>query len=67
MKRKLLILFLLLFFCVGAIFAQKKPVKKQRDTVNTRGDTTSVLVPFKPKSEQPTDKVYHPDSTHSPH
>lgn len=67
MKRKPLILFLLLFFCAEAIFAQKKPIKKQRDTVNTRGDTTSVLVPFKPRSEQPTDKVYHPDSTHSPH
>ncbi|MGI4806300.1 MAG: DUF5683 domain-containing protein, partial [Janthinobacterium lividum] len=35
--------------------------------VNTRGDTTSVLVPFKPKSEQGVQKVYHPDSTHSPH
>jgi len=67
MKRKPLILLLLLFFCAEAIFAQKKPVNKQRDTVNTRGDTTSVLVPFKPRSEQPTDKVYHPDSTHSPH
>lgn len=61
------ILLLLLFFCAGPVFAQKKPNKKQRDTVNTRGDTTSVLVPFKPKSEQPKDKVYHPDSTHSPH
>ncbi len=67
MKRKPLILFLLLLFCAEAIFAQKKPVKKQRDTVNTRGDTTSVLVPFKPRSEQPKEKVYHPDSTHSPH
>lgn len=65
--RKLLMLLLLLFFCVGSIFAQRKPVKKQRDTVNTRGDTTSVLVPFKPRSEQPNDKIYHPDSTHSPH
>ncbi|RYE09488.1 MAG: hypothetical protein EOP44_02275 [Sphingobacteriaceae bacterium] len=67
MARKPLILFLLLFFCAGAIFAQKKPPKVKRDTVNTRGDTTSVLVPFKPKSEQPKDKVYHPDSTHLPH
>ncbi len=65
--RKPAILLLLLFFCVGSTFAQKKSNKKQRDTVNTRGDTTSVLVPFKPKSEQPKDKVYHPDSTHSPH
>lgn len=64
---KPLILLLLLFFCGEAIFAQKKPVKKQRDTVNTRGDTTSVLVPFKPKSEQPKERVYHPDSTHLPH
>lgn len=67
MMRNLAILLLLLFFCAGSAFAQKKPIKKQRDTVNTRGDTTSVLVPFKPKSEQPQDKVYHPDSTHSPH
>lgn len=67
MMHKPLILFLLLFFCAGTIFAQKKPVKKQRDTVNTRGDTTSVLVPFKPKSEQGVQKVYHPDSTHLPH
>ncbi|WP_419801297.1 DUF5683 domain-containing protein [Mucilaginibacter sp.] len=67
MMRKPLILFLLLFFCAGTIFAQKKPLKNKRDTVNTRGDTTSVLVPFKPRAEQPKDKVYHPDSTHSPH
>ncbi len=64
--RRSVILFLLLFFCAASVRAQKKP-KKQRDTVNTRGDTTSVLVPFKPRSEQPKDKVYHPDSTHSPH
>ncbi|RYE32798.1 MAG: hypothetical protein EOP42_09040, partial [Sphingobacteriaceae bacterium] len=63
---KPLILLLLLFFCCGVVFAQKKPVNK-RDTVNTRGDTTSVLVPFKPQSEQPKEKIYHPDSTHSPH
>ena len=62
------ILLLLLFFCaVSSVHAQKKPFNKHRDTINTRGDTTSVLVPFKPRSEQPKDKVYHPDSTHSPH
>lgn len=62
------ILLLLLFFIVASVSAQKKPLKKGRDTViNSEGDTTSVLVPFKPKSEQPKDKVYHPDSTHSPH
>ncbi len=61
------ILLLLLFFGVASVLAQKKPFNKNRDTINTRGDTTSVLVPFKPKSEQPKDKVYHPDSTHSPH
>lgn len=62
------ILLLLLFFCaVTSVHAQKKPFNKHRDTINTRGDTTSVLVPFKPRSEQPKDKVYHPDSTHSPH
>lgn len=55
-----------MLFCTASIRAQKKP-KKQRDTINTNGDTTSVLVPFRPKSEQPKDKVYHPDSTHSPH
>lgn len=65
--RKLLMLLLPLFFCAGFTFAQKKPVTKQRDTVNTRGDTTSVLVPFKPRSEQPKEKIYHPDSTHLPH
>ncbi|RYE19388.1 MAG: hypothetical protein EOP42_29135 [Sphingobacteriaceae bacterium] len=64
---KSLILFLLLFFCCGVVFAQKKPAKTKRDTVNTRGDTTSVLVPFKPRSEQPKEKIYHPDSTHLPH
>ncbi len=61
------ILLLLLFFGVAFVSAQKKPYNKHRDTINTRGDTTSVLVPFKPKSEQPKEKVYHPDSTHSPH
>ncbi len=63
------ILLLLVFFYVGSASAQKRPVKKQhRDTVSTEtGDTTSVLSPFKPKSEQPKDKIYHPDSTHSPH
>lgn len=61
------ILLLLLFFGVASVSAQKKPYNKHRDTINTRGDTTSVLVPFKPKSEQPKEKVYHPDSTHSPH
>lgn len=62
------ILLLLLFFCtLSSVRAQKRPFNKHRDTVNTRGDTTSVLVPFKPRSEQPKDKVYHPDSTHSPH
>ncbi len=61
------ILLLLLFFSVASVSAQKKPFNKHRDTINTRGDTTSVLVPFKPKSEQPKEKVYHPDSTHSPH
>jgi len=61
------ILLLSLFFYVTASQAQKKPVDKNRDTVNTRGDTTSVLMPFRPKSEQPKEKVYHPDSAHSPH
>lgn len=61
------ILLLLLFFCVGSIFAQKKPRKNRRDTVSINGDTTTVLSPFKPKNEQPKDKIYHPDSTHSPH
>lgn len=61
------ILLLLLFFGVASVSAQKKPFNKHRDTINTRGDTTSVLVPFRPKSEQPKEKVYHPDSTHSPH
>ena len=62
------ILLLLLFFCVvSSVHAQKKPFNKHRDTINTRGDTTSVLVPFKPRSEQPKDKIYHPDSTHSPY
>ncbi|MGI4021543.1 MAG: DUF5683 domain-containing protein [Janthinobacterium lividum] len=65
--RKSVLLLLLLFFCAAATQAQKKPFNKQKDTVNRAGDTTSVLVPFKPKSEQPKDKVYHPDSTHSPH
>lgn len=65
--RRSIMLLLLLFFCALSVFAQKKPFNKNRDTVNTRGDTTSVLSPFKPKSEQPKDKVYHPDSTHSPH
>jgi len=64
--RTLVLLLLLLFFCVSSIMAQKKPNNKNRDTVNRRGDTTSVLVPFKPKSEQPKEKGYHPDSTHSP-
>ena len=67
MMRKTAMLLLSLFFFVGFTFAQKKPVKIQRDTVNSRGDTTSVLVPFKPRSEQGAQKVYHPDSTHSPH
>ncbi len=61
------ILLLLLFFCTGSIFAQKKPRKNRRDTVSIDGDTTTILSPFKPKNEQPKDKVYHPDSTHSPH
>ncbi len=61
------ILLLLLFFGVASVSAQKKPFNKHRNTINTRGDTTSVLVPFRPKSEQPKEKVYHPDSTHSPH
>jgi hypothetical protein len=61
------ILLLLVFFCGASSFAQKKPRNIHRDTINTRGDTTSVLVPFKPKSEQGVQKVYHPDSTHSPH
>ncbi len=67
--RKSALLLLLLFFCIASATAQKKPAKKQhRDTVSTEtGDTTSVLSPFRPKSEQPKDKVYHPDSTHSPH
>lgn len=67
--RKTALLLLLLFFCIASASAQKKPLKKpRRDTVSTEtGDTTSVLSPFKPKSEQPKDKVYHPDSTHSPH
>lgn len=61
------LLLLLVFFCAASVQAQKKSVKKQRDTVNTRGDTTAVLAPFKPKAEQRKEKVYHPDSTHSPH
>jgi hypothetical protein len=61
------ILLLLLFFCVGSVFSQKKPRKNRRDTVSITGDTTTVLSPFKPKNEQPKDKEYHPDSTHSPH
>lgn len=61
------ILLLLMFFVAASAYAQKKSSKKQRDTINTRGDTTSVLVPFKPRSEQPKEKIYHPDSTHSPH
>ena len=64
---KSLILLLLLFFCAEVLHAQKKPRKNRRDTVSVTGDTTSVLSPFKPKNEQPKDKVYHPDSTHSPH
>ncbi len=65
--RNSVILLLLLFFTAASVSAQKKPFNKHRDTINTRGDTTSVLVPFRPKSEQPKEKVYHPDSTHSPH
>lgn len=65
--RKSGVLLLLVFFYTASSWAQKKPLNKNRDTVNTSGDTTSVLVPFKPKSEQPKDKEYHPDSTHSPH
>lgn len=61
------ILLLLLFFCCGSLHAQKKARKNHRDTVSVNGDTTTVLSPFKPKNEQPKDKVYHPDSTHSPH
>lgn len=65
--RKSLILLLLLFFCAELLHAQKKPRKNSRDTVSINGDTTRILSPFKPKNEQPKDKVYHPDSTHSPH
>ncbi|RYE25049.1 MAG: hypothetical protein EOP42_21760 [Sphingobacteriaceae bacterium] len=61
------LLLLLLFFCAATSQAQKKPFNRQKDTVNRAGDTTSVLVPFQPKANQPKDKVYHPDSTHSPH
>jgi hypothetical protein len=64
---KSVLLLLLLFFCGASLYAQKKPFNKQKDTVNKAGDTTSVLVPFQPKAAQPKDKVYHPDSTHSPH
>lgn len=65
--KKTAILLLLLFFCsAGAVFAQKK-FNAKKDTIDTSGDTTSVLVPFKPLSKQPKQKVYHPDSTHSPH
>lgn len=63
---KSFILLLLLFFCVEMLYAQKKLRKNRRDTVSINGDTTTVLSPFKPKAEQPKDRVYHPDSTHSP-
>lgn len=65
--RKSALLLLLLFFCAVISQAQKKPFIKQKDTVNRAGDTTSVLKPFQPKSNQHKEKVYHPDSTHSPH
>lgn len=65
--RKFALLLLLLFFCAVTSQAQKKPFIKQKDTVNRAGDTTSVLKPFQPKANQPKEKVYHPDSTHSPH
>lgn len=61
------ILFLSIFFCLSIAQAQRKAYKPRRDTVDNRGDTTAILSPFKPKSQQPKDKEYHPDSTHSPH
>lgn len=63
---KCVLLLLSVLFCSSALFAQKK-FNPKKDTVNTAGDTTSVLLPFKPLSKQPKQKIYHPDSTHSPH
>ena len=64
---KVSVLFLMMLLCATTICVAQKKFNAKKDTVNTAGDTTSVLVPFQPLSKQPKQKIYHPDSTHSPH
>lgn len=59
--RNFTVLLLPAFFCTLSVMAQK-----QERFLRKTGDTITALAPFKPKAEQPREKIYHPDSSHHP-